>query len=47
MSSAVKGVGMIKRVLKEKEVAESTQFALAQEVDRGYRKSVSRWRKVV
>jgi len=47
MSSVVKGVGMMKRVLKQKEVAESTQSTVAQEVDRGYRKSVSRWREVV
>jgi hypothetical protein len=37
----------MRRFLKEKEVTESTEFQLAQEVDTGHRKSVSRWRKAV
>jgi len=42
-----KGLGEIRRFLKEKEVVESVEFELAQEVDTRYRRSGSRWRKAV
>ena len=42
MSSVGKGLGEMRRFLKEKEVAEGIEFELAQEVDTGYRRSVSR-----
>jgi hypothetical protein len=41
MSSVGKGLGEMRRFLKEKEVAESIEFELAQEVD------FSSWRKTV
>jgi len=40
-------LGEIRRFLKEKEVAESIEFELAQEVGTGCRRSVSRWHKAV
>jgi hypothetical protein len=47
MSSVGNVLGEMRRFLEDKEVAESVEFELAQEVDRGYRRSVSCWHKAV